>query len=277
MAKVADASLDKALTKLGVSEAEIRGMNEDQKEKRYSENFYNYVSSFVGSMIKGVSVIKIAEGEVGSSDYEVAVCVKYSPEQQSEAANFKNLGANQATMNSKVVENLKMLPPDKLVSKLGAQVFKDENGNRFVLGFGQSSIRKTTTRQSNAISIGRKKSRLQAVQNIKNFIAEDLVGKEISETVEKISEYQDGEQGLYTEENFSELIKSKRSSVKMNTFTIRNWKSVHPISNSMIVGSIVILSEANNIQFKEEENSVNQNETQKSDYKVSEDIEGEEL
>lgn len=277
VAKVADASLDKALTKLGVSEAEIKGMNEDQKEKRYSENFYNYVSSFVGSMIKGVSVIKIAEGEVGSSDYEVAVCVKYSPEQQSEAANFKNLGANQATMNSKVVENLKMLPPDKLVSKLGAQVFKDENGNRFVLGFGQSSIRKTTTRQSNAISIGRKKSRLQAVQNIKNFIAEDLVGKEISETVEKISEFQDGEQGLYTEENFSELIKSKRSSVKMNTFTIRNWQSVHPVSNSMIVGSIVILSEANNIQFKEEENSVNQNETQKSDYKVSEDIEGEEL
>ena len=194
VAKVADASLDKTSTKIGISEAEIRGINEDQKEKRYSENFYNYVSSFVGSIIKGVSVIKIAEEEVGSSDYEVAVCLKYSPEQQSEAANFKKL--NKATMNSKVVGNLKFLPSDKLVSKLGSQIFKDENDNRFVLGFGQSSIRKTKTRQSRAISIGRKKSRLQAVQNIKNFIAEDLVGKEISETVEKISEYQDGEQSL---------------------------------------------------------------------------------
>lgn len=63
----------------------------------------------------------------------------------------------------------------------------------------------------------------------------------------------------------------------MNTFTIRNWKNVHPISNSMIVGSFVILSETNNIQFKEEENSMTQNEIQKSDYKVSDDIEREEL
>ena len=79
--------MDKALSQLGVDQSEIAQMNQSQKEKRYSENFYNYVSSFVGSMVKGVSVIKIAEGEVGSSDYEVAVAIKYSPEQQSEAAN----------------------------------------------------------------------------------------------------------------------------------------------------------------------------------------------
>lgn len=76
---------------------------------------------------------------------------------------------------------------------------------------------KTDTRQSSFINIGRRKARLQAVENIKNLLAEDLVGKEISETVEKISEFQDGEQSLFTEDNFSELIQSKRSSIKMNT------------------------------------------------------------
>lgn len=277
VATVADKSLDKALSELGVSETEISKMNQNQKEKRYSENFYNYVSSFVGSMVKGVSVIKIAEGEVGSSDYEVAVCVKYSPEQQSEAANIKNLGASQEIINSSTVNKLRSLSPDKLISKLGAQFFKDENGNRFVLGFGQSSVQKSNTRQSSFINIGRRKSRLQAVENIKNLLAEDLVGKEISETVEKISEFQDGEQGLYTEDNYSELIQSKRSSIKMNTMNIKDWTGTHPISGTMVVGTVVILSESNNINLTTNSITNKNDATKKSEYKVSEDIDGEEF
>lgn len=277
VATVADKSLDKALSELGVSETEISKMNQNQKEKRYSENFYNYVSSFVGSMVKGVSVIKIAEGEVGSSDYEVAVCVKYSPEQQSEVANIKNLGASQEIINSSTVNKLRSLSPDKLISKLGAQFFKDENGNRFVLGFGQSSVQKSNTRQSSFINIGRRKSRLQAVENIKNLLAEDLVGKEISETVEKISEFQDGEQGLYTEDNYSELIQSKRSSIKMNTMNIKDWTGTHPISGTMVVGTVVILTESNNINFTTNSNTNKNDVTKKSEYKVSQDIDGEEF
>ena len=277
VAAVADKSLDKALSQLGVDQSEIAQMNQSQKEKRYSENFYNYVSSFVGSMVKGVSVIKIAEGEVGSSDYEVAVAIKYSPEQQSEAANIKNLGASQKVINSETVNKLRTLSPDKLVSKLGAQFFKDENGNRFVLGFGQSSVQKSNTRQSSLINIGRRKSRLQAVENIKNLLAEDLVGKEISETVEKISEFQDGEQALYTEDNYSELIQSKRSSIKMNTMKIKDWTGTHPISGTTVVGTVVILTESNNINLTKNTAIDKKGETKKSEYKISEDIDGEEF
>lgn len=274
-AAVVDKSLDKALLELGVSDSEISSMNQEAKEKRYSENFYNYVSSYVGSMIKGVSVIKIAEGEVGSSDYEVAVCVKYSPEQQEEAADIKNLGASKEVINSNTVKNIQSLAAEKLISKLGAQFFKDENGNKFILGFGQSSVQKSSQRQSNFINIGRRKARLQAIENIKNLLSEDLVGKEISESIEKISEFQSGEQSLYTEENFSELIKSKRSSIKLNTMNIRDWKGNHPVSNSLVVGTIVILTEQNNVDFNSTTETKKVNETQKSDYKVSEDIEGE--
>ena len=277
VAAVADKSLDKALSQLGVDQSEIAQMNQSQKEKRYSENFYNYVSSFVGSMVKGVSVIKIAEGEVGSSDYEVAVAIKYSPEQQSEAANIKNLGASQEVINSETVNKLRTLSPDKLVSKLGAQFFKDENGNRFVLGFGQSSVQKSNTRQSSLINVGRRKSRLQAVENIKNLLAEDLVGKEISETVEKISEFQDGEQALYTEDNYSELIQSKRSSIKMNTMKIKDWTGAHPISGTTVVGTVVILTESNNINLTKNTAIDKKGVTKKSEYKISEDIDGEEF
>jgi hypothetical protein len=234
-------------------------------------------------MVKGISVVKIVEGEVGSNDYEVAVCVKYSPENQNLANNKKDLGAGQEVMNSKTVNDIKNIPVEKLVSKMGAQFFKDENGNRFVLGFGQSPVRKVNKRQSNFVNIARKKARLKATENIKNLLAEDLVAKEISENVEKIYEYQDGEEGIYTEDNFSELIKSKRSSINMNTLIIRNWDGVHPVSNSRIIGSVVMLVEANQVNFNtsstdsEGKSNGESSTTTKSDYYESDDLGGEDF
>ena len=278
-AAVVDKSLDKALIELGMSESEVAGMNGSDKQKAYNESFYSYVSSYVASMIKGVSVVKIVEGEAGSNDYEVAVCLKYSPQNQSAANNFKTLGANESTINSSTVGTLKSLPAEKLISKLGAQFFKDENGNRFVVGFGQSPVRKAESRQSNFVNIARKKSRLKAVENIKNLLAENIVGKEISENIEKITEYQNGEESIYTEDNFSELIKSKRSSVKMNTLKIKDWDGIHPVSNTRVIGTIVILTESNDVNFKSNDlkKQTKKNTTEQSEYYESEDIEGSEF
>ena len=220
--------------------------------------------------------MKIAEGEVGNNDYQIAVCVKYSPEQQSEASQIGSLGASQSTLNSSVVSNLKSLESDKLMSKLGAQFFKDENGDRFVVGFGQSAVQKSEQRQSNFINIGRRKARLQAIENIKNLIAEDIVGKEMDENVEKISEFQDGEQSLYSESNYSELIQSKKSSIKMNTMILHDWQGTHPVSNSFVVGTIVILTESNNLNF-EANLQEDSKKTKQSEYSVSSELEGEEL
>ena len=165
---------------------------------------------------------------------------------------------------------------EKLMSKRGAQFFKDENGKRFVVGFGQSAVQKSDQRQSNFINIGRRKARLQAIENIKNLLAEDLVGKEIDENIEKITEFQDGEQSLYTESNYSELIQSKKSSIKMNTMNLSDWQGTHPVSNSFVVGTIVILTESNNLNFADD-TQADSKKTKKSEYKVSSDIEGEEL
>lgn len=278
-AAVVNKSLDAALIELGMSDDKVASMNDSQKEKAYSESFYNYVSSYVASMVKGISVVKIIEGEVGSNDYEVAVCVKYSPEDQSIASNIENLGAGKATLNSTTINNIKAMSAEKLISKLGAQFFKDENGNRFVLGFGQSSVRKTENRQSNFVSIARNKARLKAVENIKNLLAEDIMAKEISENIEKINEYQNGDEEIYTEDNYSELIKSKRSSVQMNTLIVRNWEGIHPVSNTRVIGTIVILTESNNINFTTNTSSDNKEDlkTNQSEYLESDEIDGEEF
>jgi len=247
--KLVDSSLDYALRELGVSDAEIAQMNESQKEQVYSDRFSSYVSSYVAHMIRGVAVIQIAEGEVGSNDYEVAVAVKFSPENQAIAANQEQLGASQSVLNSASVGKIRDSAPENLVSQLGARLFKDENDNFYVVGFGQSSVRKSENRQSSFISIARKKARLRAVENIKNFLAEDLVAQEIESTVEDIYELSDGSQGIYTENNFSQLIQSKKSTVQMNTLKIRDWDGVHPVSDTRLVGTVVILTESNNVNF----------------------------
>jgi len=247
--RLVDSSLDFALRELGVSEAEIAQMNDARKEQVYSDRFSSYVNSYVAHMIRGVAVIKITEGEIGNNDYEVAVAVKYSPENQAIASNQQELGADKAVLNSASVNEIRNSDPENLVSQLGARLFKDENDNFYVVGFGQSSVRKSENRQSSFVNIASRKARLRAVENIKNFLAEDLVAQELESTVEDIYELSDGSQGIYTENNFSQFIQSKVSTVQMNTLKIRDWDGVHPVSNSRLVGAVVILTESNSVNF----------------------------
>ena len=123
-------------------------MNQKQKEKAFQDNYRQYASTCVYSMLRGISVVKVAEGERGRNDYEVAICVKYSPEDQELAAKQNELGANKKVQNSEIINKIKSLSPEKLITMMGAKYYTDENGNRFAIGFGQSSVRKSERRQS---------------------------------------------------------------------------------------------------------------------------------
>ena len=275
---MADKAVDNALAELGMSEAEIASLNQSEREKLFEEKYNDEIVQFVSSMINGASVVKIAEGELGNNDYEVAVCVKYSPEQHAESLNMEQLGASQETLNSDVVNNLRGLSPEKLMSKLGAQFFKDENGNRFVVGFGQASVQKSDTRQSTFVNIGRKTARAQAIASITNLLAEDLTGKQINENTEQLTKYRDGQESLYTESVFTELIKSNEKSVKISVLDLKDWIGNHPVSKSLVVGKVVILSKSANMALNALPSSADKkSSTQKSEVAVSKDIEGEEF
>lgn len=241
--RVVDAGLDKALVELGVSQSEIAKMNQQEKERVYEETFYNYVSSFVSGLIRGITTLQIVEGDAGGNDYQIAVLVKYDPEIQNLAARFPELGASQEQLNSSVVNQLRNIDPSELITKMGAQIFRLPDGSRVLIGYGQSSFRAAESRQSNQERIAYSRARLQAVENIKNMIAEDLISKEVSESIEKVVEYADGTGNMYTEENFSELIESRASTINLNTFELRQWKATHPVSDHIVTGSIVILTE----------------------------------
>lgn len=279
--EVASKSLDRALEELGADKSEIMQMNQDQKEKMYSYEYGQLLETYGASMMNGVTTVKIVEGDSGN-DYQVAVCIKFSPEQSAEAANQQSLGASKEIFNSNAIKKLQNISSDKLVSNMGAQLFKDDNGKRFLVGFGQASVKKVNRNQSRLEMSGYRKARLRAISQIKDFLSEDLVFQEIQEEAEKSIQYFDGTSSEYFVDKMNLLIEAKSTTIKMSTLPIRQWKGVHPISKNVVVGQIIVLTEDNTIDFaKPKGKSANKtnkkSSTKKSKFLESSDLEDEDF
>lgn len=246
-AKIADKSLDKALAELGVSEAEIKAMNETKKQAVYQQNFNQTIRSLVAGMVKGCAVVRIAEGESGKDDYQVAVCMKYSPEFQSFASAIQSGGHGMIpTAAAKSSRNKIMtMPESELVKYLGVWVSYNEKGEMVVYGYGQQEVRETGSRQSAAFSRAYSQARLQAINNIKNFVAEDLVANETMQSVEKLREYADGSNAYFSRNKWEQAVKSKESTLNVATEQVRQWRGVHPTSKTNVAGYVVAWTYSN--------------------------------
>ena len=249
-AKLIDTSLDRALSELGVSDAEIREMNEPKKKAVYEQNFNQTVRSLVAGMVKGCAVVRIAEGESGKDDYQVAVCLKYSPEFQSFAAAIQNGGHGTIpTAAGKSSRNTIMtMPESELVKKMGVWVTYNEHGQMVIYGFGQQEVRETDARASAAISRAYSQARLQAVNNIKNFAAEGIVANESLQNVEKLREYADGANAYFSRNKWEQAVKAKERTLNIATEQVRQWRGVHPTSKMTVAGCVVVWTYENSQQ-----------------------------
>ena len=249
-AKVVDKSLDKALSYLGVSEEEIAKMNESKKKATFEQNFNETIKSVVAGMVKGCATVMVAEGDAGSDDYQVAICMKYSPEYQSLSAAIKNNAGLQLPVGKvkNSVEKLKNLPVENLMGLMGAKVTFNSDGEMVVFGFGQQEVQDKSSRQSAAFSRAYSQARLKAVNNIKNFVAEDIVADESMQNIEKLREYDDGTQSYFSRQKWEQAVKSKESTLNLATTEIRQWKGKHPISGHFVAGYIVAWTPSNAAQ-----------------------------
>jgi hypothetical protein len=239
--KVIDQSMDKALEYVGVSEEEIKKMNEGEKKAVFEQNFNETVKSLVAGMVKGCATVMVAEGDAGSDDYQVAIVMKYSPEYQSLAAAIQNNSSLQLPVGKvkNSVDKFKNMPTDKLVGYMGSKVTFNSDGEMVIFGFGQQEVRSSSSRQSAAFSRAYSQARLKAVNNIKNFVAEDIVANESQQNIEKLREYDDGEQAYFSREKWEQAVEAKESTLNLATVEVRQWKAKHPVSGHDIAGYIV--------------------------------------
>lgn len=241
---LAHQSLDKALSYLGVSDEVIASLNREQKEALFQQNYSSTVSSIVAGMVKGCAVVRIAEGECGNNDYQLAVCLKYSPEFQSFAYSIKNGGRGPipTSTGKDSRETILSMDESELIKRLGVWVTYDKEGEMVVYGFGQQEIRMTNSRQSDAVSRAYSQARLHAITNIKNFVAEDIVAQESQENSEKLREYADGSQAYFSRQKWENAISSKESTLNIAVEPVRQWRTAHPITGTIIAGYVVCWS-----------------------------------
>ena len=246
--KIVDQSLDKALAYLGVSEEEIASMNEDKKKAQYQENFSSFSKSLAAASIKGCGVVAVSEGKAGSSGYQMAVLMKYAPELRRLAAAIKS-GKITSVPQGKArnsMDKLRSLKPEQLLMTHGARVMYDKDGYPMVVGFGQHSYEKGGRREAQAVSNAQSKSRMSAITAIKNFVAEGMTVEETLESIEKLSEYSDGTENVFSQEKWEQSIESKRTKLPIaGAMTLRKWRGVHPLTGENLAGTIVYWSMKN--------------------------------
>jgi hypothetical protein len=228
----------------------IEGEDPDAKAKAealqssnavYSQDYKQNVRSLVAGLIHGCAVVRIAEGESGKDDYQVAVCVKYSPEFQSFASLIKNGGRGRIPTGSvkSSKEKILSMKESELVYRMGVWQTYNEQGEMVIFGFGQQEVRETGSRASAAFSRAYSQARLQAVNNIKNFVAEDLVAEEVMDSQEKLREYADGSNAYFSRQKWEQAVKAKETTLNIATEQVRQWRGVHPVSGTNVAGYVV--------------------------------------
>jgi len=246
--KIVDQSLDKALSYLGVSEDEIANMNEGKKKAQYEEQYSSMSKSLAAASIKGCAVVAVAEGKAGSSGYQMAVLMKYAPELRSLSAAISS-GKITAVPQGKArdsLNKLRTLKPTQLMLTHGARVMYDKDGLPMVVGFGSGSYETGGRREAQNVQNAQTKARLAAMVAIKQFVAEEMTVAEMSESIEKLSEYSDGTENVFSQEKFEQSIKSKETTINIQgAMTLRKWKGVHPLTGEHLAGTVVYWSNKN--------------------------------
>lgn len=221
--------------------AEVQKKDANGKTPNYKQDYNESIRSVVASMVKGCAVVRIAEGECGRDDYQISVCIKYSPEFQSFASQIMNGGGDAAMFgkakNSR--EEIMTMSSEDLVRRLGVWVSYNPDGEMVVYGFGQQEVLEKGSRQSAAFTRAYSQARMQAINNIKKFAAEDLIAKEVLENTEKLREYADGTNAYFSQTKWQQSVESKMSELHVAAPPVRQWKGFHPETGTPIAGFVV--------------------------------------
>lgn len=246
--RLANESVDKALIELGVSQTEVSKMNQKQKEKKFQNAYESRSFALATQMLKGLSICKIAEGQTSksrNSGYEVAVVLKYTTENQALAAMIQDDASYyvQRGKPSKTLDKIKRGKDENMVPRLGVTTTIDSNGQYVVIAYGQEEVDMSTDDLALQLKLSQDMAKNNAMENLKNFVAQDIAWEELREKVEKDTKFQDGSANVFQRDRFEQTIKSKSSTLpNLRFYPIKKWRAKHPTTGEMITGVAIAWS-----------------------------------
>ena len=234
----------------------VDSINQIDESSSSAEYFSEKILDQYAGIIQGCNVVKMAEGDLGDNDYQVAVAVKFSPKNWKLASNINNISIEPNELSSfELFEQISNSKTQDFISDLGVRMYFI-NDKPIIVGYGQSSVASNNT---SSFRRAQSKANLRAKNAIKTFLSENIVGStsEFSEeftgkssTITRTS----GSEGIANEylnstySLFSRAIKSIESTIKFNALNVRDWQAIHPITGDPIVGSIVVLMNSESLK-----------------------------
>jgi hypothetical protein len=94
---------------------------------------------------------------------------------------------------------------------------------------------------------------------VKNFVAEDLICREIIEDVEKFREYSDSTQAYFSRSKFQQAVEARATTLNIAAEKVRTWRGIHPVSGTTIAGVIVCWTYENAVAARELRKQIDNN------------------
>lgn len=241
LAALLDATLDKALIKVGVDPASATPV---QKEKALtSEEFKKSASSVAAGPVVGVQSFATFEGPGGGKGYQIAVVAIWSDKLQQLAESM--LFGTEAPVGSpgKVIQD--WIPSDnaQLISTFGVQMVRDENGKPVLLAYGQS---RPVTESSRSVDAAYEKAFLEAKSMIRFFAGAQAKILDDLQKSESTDEYADGTKEYNSANVFEQSVDVYAPPAKFAGIArVKTWTYAHPLTQKQMVGVVAVWSPEN--------------------------------
>ena len=124
-----------------------------------------------------------------------------------------------------------------LVSEFGVRLTRDENGQQWLLAYGQAAPKTASERSMQAAM---SKAKLEAQSYLRLFLGSITATSSLSETSETVTELATGEEIRESNERFEEVVKEAAAALKISGISVKKrWSAEHPLTKHPIAGVVV--------------------------------------
>jgi hypothetical protein len=203
----------------------------------------------------------VAESVKAGKQGQICVVALYSPKTMAMAdAIFGNesmapAGAPEKPIREQIADWTRTEGIQKLLSTFGTEMLRDEQGQFHLVAYAQSAPQ---SESSTSLKVAMDKARLKAEGELRAFGQEYAAFASALQSREKTEELVDGMNSYESSEAWEQRLKSFSPPKSMNGITaVGTWAAKHPLTNQVIVGSIVRWSPGDSRDARKLSNEVN--------------------
>lgn len=228
------AELDEALAKKGISPKSDQAI-QLVEEILVSDKFKDTITAAAKAEAAGMFIYDIFES-AGNQQTAVIGIISDNTKKLAGAILGKNPSPPMKAKGT-IADFINDIPVDDMLATYGVKTRPDENGNLYLISFGQATPRTNSPTAKTAAS---KKARLNALGDLRSFAGEMVAVAESGGDSSSFEELSNGVANLAIESSYKKTIDARASTLSIPGIqTVKNWSTVDPRSGEQVVGVVL--------------------------------------